>query len=109
MKEAIPTEIPEPRGESMELRIHVDSHHAGDKAKNWSGNGFLIFVNTALIQWISKKQPTIETSVFGADFLSTKHGMETLHGIRYKLRMMGIPNEGPYYIYGDNMSVIHNN
>ena len=37
-----------------------------------------------------------------------KHGMETLQGLRYKLCMMGVPILGPSYIYGDNMSVIHN-
>ena len=37
-----------------------------------------------------------------------KHGVETLRGLRYKLRMMGVPIDGPSYIYGDNMSVIHN-
>ena len=37
-----------------------------------------------------------------------KHGIETLRGIRYKLRMMGVPVENASYVYGDNMSVIHN-
>jgi hypothetical protein len=37
-----------------------------------------------------------------------KQGMETLRGIRYKVRMMGVPLSGPSYIYGDNMSVVHN-
>ena len=36
-----------------------------------------------------------------------KFFMETLQGIRYKLRMMGVPIYGPLYIYGDNMLVIH--
>jgi hypothetical protein len=31
-----------------------------------------------------------------------------LRGIRYKLRMMGIPITGPSYIYGDNKSAITN-
>ena len=34
--------------------------------------------------------------------------MERLQGLRYKLRMMGVPISGPFLIYGDNMSVIHN-
>ena len=34
--------------------------------------------------------------------------MEDLKGLRYKLRMMGIEFNGPSYMYGDNMSVIHN-
>lgn len=67
-----------------------------------------IYLNSALIQWCSKKQPTIETSVFGAEFVAMKHGIETVRGIRYKLRMMGIKISGPTYVYGDNMSVIHN-
>jgi hypothetical protein len=37
-----------------------------------------------------------------------KLGVEALRGIRYKLRMMDIPVAGPTYVYGDNMSVIHN-
>ena len=73
-----------------------------------SCSGFFIFLDTALIQWFSKKQATIETSVFGADSLALKTFMETLRGIRYKLRMMGVPIPVPSYIYGYNMLVIHN-
>ena len=108
VKEAVPQDMPKPRGKSVDLRMYVDSDHAGDKSTRRSRTGFLIYMNMALIQWLSKKQPTIETSVFGAEFVAMKHGMETLRGLRYKLRMMGVPIEGPSYIYGDNMSVIHN-
>ena len=86
----------------------VDSDHAGDKLWRRSRTGYYIFLNSALIAWISRRQPTIETSVFGAEFVTMKHGVETLCGIRYKLRMMGVPIDGPSYVYGDNMSVINN-
>ena len=36
------------------------------------------------------------------------NGVEALRGIRYKLRMMGVPLTGPTYVYGDNMSIIYN-
>eukprot|EP00975_Prorocentrum_lima_P043671 9162261-Prorocentrum_lima.AAC.1 len=62
----------------------------------------------ALIAFHSKRQSTVETSVFGAEFCAMKTGIEALRGIRYKLRMMGIPLTGPSFVYGDNMSVIHN-
>ncbi len=65
-------------------------------------------MNLTPITWYSKKQSTIETSVFGAEFVAMKQGMETLRCIRYKLRMMGVTLSGPSFIYGDNMSVIHN-
>ena len=37
-----------------------------------------------------------------------KQGVDALRGLRSKLRMMGISISGPSYIYGDNMSVVHN-
>ena len=37
-----------------------------------------------------------------------KTGVEALRGIRYKLRMMGVPLTGPTYLYGNNMSAIYN-
>ncbi len=50
------------------------------------------------IVWLSKQQATIETSVFGAEFIAMKHGIKMLRGLRYKIRMMGIPVTGPTYI-----------
>jgi hypothetical protein len=61
-----------------------------------------------MIDWRSKKQSTVETSVFGTEFCSMKYHIQILHGICYKLRMMGVPIKGPSYVYGDNMSVVTN-
>jgi len=108
VKEAIPENAPRPRGKSVDLTMYVDSDHATDKKTRHSRTGFLIYLNSALVMWCSKKQATIETSVFGAEFVAMKHGLETLRGLRYKLRMMGVELAGPSFIYGDNMSVIHN-
>jgi hypothetical protein len=41
--------------------------------------------------------------------MSMKNGIETCRGILYKLRMMGVILGGPTLVYGDNMSVVHNN
>ena len=57
-----------------------------------------------LINWYSKKQSTIETSVFGAEFVAMRVGVDTMHTIQNKLRMMDIMIFGPTYIYGDNVS-----
>ena len=46
--------------------------------------------------------------MFGEEFVAMKIVMETLRGIRCKLRMMGVPISGLSYIYGDNMLIIHN-
>jgi hypothetical protein len=97
-----------PLGKEVDLCMMVDSNHAGEKMTQRLCTGFLIFLTMSLVNWLSQKQPTIELSVFGAEFVAMKLGVEVLHGIRYKLRMMGVPIAGPTYVYGDNMSVIHN-
>jgi hypothetical protein len=50
----------------------------------------------------------VETSSFGSEFVAMKQCCEYLRGMRYKLRMMGIAVNGPYYISGDNQSVLAN-
>ena len=62
----------------------------------------------ALVQRFSKKQSTVETSVFGAEFATKKQCIDALRGLIYKLRMMGIQLSSPLYIYGNNMPVVHN-
>jgi len=106
--EPIPSNAPKPQGKSVDILLYVDSDLAGDNINRRSRTGYMIFVNSALVIAHSKKQARIETSVFGAEFCALTQGMDRMRGLRYKLRMMGIPLEGTSYTYGDNMSVIHN-
>ena len=108
VREAKPLDAPKPLGKEVDIRMYVDADHAGDKRVRRSRTGFFIYVNSALVKWLSRKQATIETSVFGSEFVAMKQGVETIRGLCYKLRMMGVPLTGPAFVYGDNMSVIHN-
>ena len=102
-KEAISPNAREPRGKGVDLRICVDSDRAGDKLTRRPRTGYIIFLNNAPIAWLSKNQETIETSVFGAEFVARRIVMETLWGLRYKLRMIGVPILGPLLIYDGNL------
>ena len=87
--------------------MFFDSDHAWDKSDRRSSTVFIIFMKMAMINWHTKKQATVEGAVFGAEFLAMKQDVEALRGIRFKLWMMGVKIDGPTYVYGDNMSVIH--
>ena len=50
----------------------------------------------------------MESSSFGSEFIAMKQCCEYVRGLRYRLRMMGIPCEGPTYIHGDNQSALAN-
>jgi hypothetical protein len=59
-----------------------------------------------LLLWLSKKQTSVETSSFGSEFCAMQQCTEYVRGLRYKLRVMGIPcGEPTYHISGDNQSV----
>ena len=90
------------------MRAKVDADHASDTASRRSRTGLLIYLNCALVYWWSKKQTSVESSSVGSEFVAMKQCCEYIRGLRYKLRMMGIPVEGPMYIYGDNQSVLAN-
>ena len=62
----------------------------------------------APITWYSKRQGTVEASTFGSEFVALRVGMEMNEGLRYKLRMMGVPISGPTNVLCDNQSVVDN-
>jgi hypothetical protein len=108
VKEMIPSDAPVPRVKEVDLRLFVDSDHSGEQFTGRSRTGFVIYLNMAPIVWFSKSHPTVESSVFGAEFVAMNNGIETWCGLHYKLIMMGVALSGPTYVYGDNMSVVHN-
>ena len=62
----------------------------------------------ACVMWHTKCHVTVVSARFGAEFFAMKEAMEASRGLRYKLHMMGILICGPMYMYGHNMSMIHN-
>ena len=108
MKEELPPDMPTPLGNPFVIRAYVDSDHAGDQITRRSRTGFIVYLNGAPIYWKSAKQTSCETSTFGSEFVAMKQCCEYLRGLRYKLRMLGIPVNGPAFIFGDNQSVLAN-
>jgi hypothetical protein len=105
VKEMIPSDA---RGKEVDLCLFVDSDHAGEQFTRRSRTGFVIYLNMAPIVWFSKRHTTVESSVFVAEFVAMKNGIDTPRGLRYKLRMMDVALNGPIFVYGDNMSIVHN-
>jgi hypothetical protein len=105
-KEIIPPNAPEPRGRPVSMYCFCDADHAGDQLTRRSHTGILLFLNRAPILWFSKKQNTVETSTFGSEFIALKTAVELVEGMRYKLRMFGIPIDGPCSVFCDNEAAV---
>ena len=106
IKEELPHNNPETRGFGFKIVIYIDSYHAGDNITRPSRTGFVVFLNSSPIYWTSKKQ--ISTSTFDSEIIALKTAYEYTRGLRYKLRMMGIPCDFPTLIFGDYKSVLTN-
>lgn len=74
----------EPREVDLCMMVGIRGH-AGGKTTRHSQSSILIFMNKALVDWLSKRQPTIERSVFRAEFVAMKPGIEILQGTRYAI------------------------
>ena len=70
--------------------------------------GILMFVNCASKIWHSKRQNCVETSTFGSEFTAMKNVVELIAALCYKLRMFGVPLDGPTDMFCNNEAVYKN-
>ena len=103
-----PPNMPTPLGMAIQLTCFCDANHAGNVITRRSQTGILIFANMTPINWLSKKQNTVESSTFGSEFIALKHATEIIKGLRYKLKMLGVPIDGPTRMLCDSQSVVMN-
>ena len=107
-EEDIDEKIPKAIMKELDVTIFVDSNHGHDLVTGKSITGVIIFVGRTPIKYFSKRQSSVQTSTFGAEFVSLKRSVEEAIAIRYYLRSMGVRVTKPTVIYGDNLSAIRN-
>ena len=109
-EEQLPHRMPTPRGRGLTMTAFVDASHAANKMTRRSHSGYVIFLNRAPIVWYSKRQQTVETSTFSAEFIALKVCLEAIEHLRFKLRCFGVPmpKGEATYVYCDNESVVKN-
>ena len=100
--------MPPPCGCAVSTHCFVDVDHASNTVTWRLQTRILIFLNRAPIVWYSKRQNTVETSTFGSEFIAMRTVVERIEVLRYKLRMFGIPIEGPTNVFCDNEAVFKN-
>ncbi|MGH7955267.1 MAG: hypothetical protein ACREOZ_04830 [Gloeomargaritales cyanobacterium] len=106
--EIIPPNAVTHRGQPVQINVFCDAAHATDIVTRKSVTGILVYLNSAPIKWYSKRQNTVESSTFGSEFIALKIAVEMVEGLRYKLRMFGVPLDGPANGFCDNNSVVRN-
>jgi hypothetical protein len=68
--------------------------------------GILHYINQTPFDWYCKKQATVETSTYGAEFVAARTCIEQIIEIRTMLRYLGVRVSTYSYMFGDNRSVV---
>ena len=64
-------------------------------------------MNTPII-WLSKKQKTVEISIFGSEFMAMQIARDLIVALQYKLIMFGVTLDGPTDVMFDNQGMVKN-
>ena len=107
-KEELPPDMPDPRGKVAQIMVYKDADHAHDQVTYHSVTGILLFVNNTVMTWVSKRQKTVKTSMYGSELVAGCMAVELIMEYQYKLHMLGVPLDGPTLLLGDNNSVVLN-
>ena len=106
--EDIDSRFPPPLLNELDLNLFVDADHGHDKATGRSITGTLVMVGSTPVVWRSRRQTSVQTSTFGAEFTSLKAGVEEAVTLRYHLRSLGVKVSRSTPIWVDNMAVVLN-
>jgi Reverse transcriptase (RNA-dependent DNA polymerase) len=106
VSEDIPKDAPKPRGKPVQTTTYEDANLMHDLVTGRSMSGILHMINQTPVQWFAKKQNLVETATYGSEFMVARQATEQIIDLRYTLRMLGVPLEGPSWMFGDNKSVV---
>ena len=90
------------------MTAFVDADHAHDLVTRRSITGLIIFLGKTQICFTPKRQTSISTSTYGAEFNALRTATEEIIALRYALRSMGVQVHSPTITFGDNRGVILN-
>ena len=106
VKEMVPNGMPKPKGNPVRISLFVDANLGHDKVTGRSCSGILTMLNFTPTDWYCKLQNTVETATYGSEFTVARLGTDKILAERYKLRALGVPIDGPAFMFGDNKSVV---
>jgi hypothetical protein len=105
VREAIPEDVPIPRGRYVVTTSYVDANLMHDMTTGKSLTAVLHIINGTPIDTYCKKQNTVETATYGSEYVAARTAVDQIIDLRTTLRYLGVPIRAVSYLFGDNRSV----
>ena len=93
--EDTPPNAPVVKGNPVRTTTYTDANLLHDLVTERSATGVLHFFNQTPIDSFSKRQNQVESATYGSEFMAARQAVEQIIDLRYTLRMLGVPIEGP--------------
>jgi hypothetical protein len=106
LHEQVPYDVPQAKGKEVQMTVFVDANLMYDYASGRSATGIIMYLNSAIIDWYSKRQDTVETATYGSEMIAARIAVEKIIEMRTSLRYLGVQLEPHAYMFGDNQSVV---
>ena len=104
--EDIDPSAPPPKGKLVRTTTFKDANLMHCFVTGRSVTGILHMLNQTPLDWFTKRQSQVETATYGSEFMAARQAVEQIMDLRYTLRSMGVPLDGPAWLFGDNKSVV---
>ena len=104
--EEVPEDAPMPKGKPVRQTVYFDANLEHCKVIGRSAMGAVVMVQGTIIGQFSRRQSMVETATYASEFIAGRAALDESIAIRYELRMLGAPLDGPIWMFGDNKSMI---
>ena len=101
-----PSNAPMAKGNPVHTTTYVDANLLHDLVAGRSATGVLHFFNQTPNDSFSKRQNQLESATYGSEFMAAWQAVEQIIDLRYTLHMLGVPIEGPLWLFSDNKAVV---
>ena len=104
--EVIPPNTPKPLRKSIKMITYVDTNLMHGLVMGKSVTGISHLLNQTPVEWFTRRQPTVKTATYGADFMVARTATKQILEMRTTLRYLGVQVNGSMYLFGDNKTVV---
>ena len=91
-KEEIPKDIPTAKGNIVDMTTYVDANLFHDLITGRAVTGILHFFNGTPIDWYTKRQATVETATYSAEFVAARIAVDQIIELRHTCLLYTSPS-----------------
>ena len=97
---------PVAKGNMVCTTTYCNANLLHDLVTGRSATSILHFFNQMPTDWFSKWQNQVESATYGSEFMAACQAVKQIIDLHYTLCMLGVPIDGPSWLFGDNKLVV---